>query len=167
MEPKCGDVLNVERGIVVHGCNAQGVMGSGIARSVKDRYPKAFFSYRRQYENSGELKVGDIIPVEVSEDKWIVNAITQRFYGRDGRRYVDYDGVRSCFLKVAALAKENNLPVFYPLIGCDLGGGDWEVVSKIISEELKDVEHALFLLPGKSLPLPSKPAQPRAFGRSR
>jgi hypothetical protein len=29
------------------------------------------------------------------------------------------------------------------MIGCGLGGGDWNIVSKIIDDELKDLDHTL------------------------
>lgn len=32
--------------IIIHGCNAQGVWGSGIAKEFKIRYPKQFESYK-------------------------------------------------------------------------------------------------------------------------
>lgn len=33
-----GNLLHRERGILVHGCNAQGIMGAGIARVIKERH---------------------------------------------------------------------------------------------------------------------------------
>jgi O-acetyl-ADP-ribose deacetylase (regulator of RNase III) len=32
---KFGDILDAQYGIIVHGCNAQGVMGSGTALHIK------------------------------------------------------------------------------------------------------------------------------------
>ena len=36
----------------------------------------------------------------------------------------------------------------YPLIGAGLTGGDWNIISKIIDEELIDVDHTLVLYNG-------------------
>lgn len=33
--------------IIAHGCNAQGVWGSGIAKPFKEKYPKAFDEYNK------------------------------------------------------------------------------------------------------------------------
>ena len=33
---KKGDLLSVTKGIIAHGCNAQGVMGSGVALQIKN-----------------------------------------------------------------------------------------------------------------------------------
>ena len=79
-----GNVLDVAKGIIVHGCNAQGVMGSGIALEIKNRFPNVFDAYRKHYiKNNNSLTLGEIIPAKVADDKWIVNAITQKFFGKD------------------------------------------------------------------------------------
>jgi O-acetyl-ADP-ribose deacetylase (regulator of RNase III) len=35
--------------------------------------------------------------------------------------------------------------VFMPMIGADLGGGDWNKLGKIISEQLTDVQPTVFV----------------------
>ena len=130
---KIGDLIEAEEQIICHGCNAQGVMGSGVALAIKYHFPEAFKKYREEYETNG-LKVGDVI-FEHTKEKIIANCITQEFYGRVDKRYVSYDGMRSCFQKVNKLSKERNLKVALPLIGANLGGGDWSVIYKIVEEE--------------------------------
>ena len=105
---KIGNVLDVKSGIIVHGCNCQGVMGSGIAREIKERFPIVFETY-----HSRPLRMGEIIPVQLSETKWIVNAMTQYGFGH-GKRQVDYDAVANVFEKVVELAK--TLPVQLPIL---------------------------------------------------
>jgi O-acetyl-ADP-ribose deacetylase (regulator of RNase III) len=138
---KYGDVLNVDTGIIVHGCNCYGVMGSGIARSIKERFPTAYQVYREKFESSG-LKLGEITYVEVSDRKWIVNANTQQ--GTGSGRQVSYDAIVSCFEKVfllASLIKVDELTapnIIFPKIGAGLGGGDWEIISTIIDVTIPD-----------------------------
>jgi O-acetyl-ADP-ribose deacetylase (regulator of RNase III) len=43
-----GDLLNGET-MIVHGCNAQGVMGRGVAKEIKERMPWAYEAYRREH----------------------------------------------------------------------------------------------------------------------
>lgn len=45
IEYKKGNLLDVTKGIIMHGCNCQGVMGSGVALAVKRKYPLAFDRY--------------------------------------------------------------------------------------------------------------------------
>lgn len=130
---------------VVHGCNAQGVMGSGVARVVRNDFPAAYYEYVRKYEEVG-LAVGEIIPVSVLPGRYIINAITQEFYGGPPTRYVDYDAVRTAFKSTRAFAKQWNIEsISYPMIGAGLGGGDWSIISAIIDEELDGLQHFVWV----------------------
>ncbi len=127
--------------VVVHGCNAQGVMGSGVAKVVRNDFPGAYYEYIRHHEEFG-LALGEIIPVPVLPNRWIINAITQEFYGRDGKRYVDYKAVGKAFRSVKVFAQDNGIEsVNYPKIGAGLGGGDWNTIAEIIDLELEGITH--------------------------
>lgn len=147
-----GNALNAKTGVFIHGCNAQGVMGSGVAKTIKDKFPSAFNAYIEQHKNGG-LKLGSYTIVEVRKDFWIANAITQKFYGREKSKvYIDYRAIEKAFSDVGAFAKENNLPLLFPLIGCGLGGGDWARVSNIIEDAVpKTVEKILYTLDNSPL----------------
>jgi O-acetyl-ADP-ribose deacetylase (regulator of RNase III) len=139
-----GDVLAIDRGIIVHGCNCQGVMGSGVAAEVAKRFPEAFTAYKWQEEIDG-LTLGNISFAYTStKDKIIVNALTQNLYGAKNASYsngrlTSYDAVAECFYKVLELCKKNNcFDVAFPLIGAVRGGGDWSVISAIIDSVLPD-----------------------------
>lgn len=126
-----GDLLEA-RGIIVHGCNAQGVMGSGVALAIRKKFPGAYKVYRNEHETRG-LKLGSLT-IWPEDGVFVVNGVTQEFYGRDGKRYVDYDAVREVFKSVANIQHTFGGSVNFPLIGCGLGGGDWDVVATIIQE---------------------------------
>lgn len=145
------------REFFVHGCNAQGAMGRGIAGEFRKVYPEVWEDYRRAYLLQG-LSVGDVIAVELRHSWGIVfNAITQEFYGADKNiRYVDYDGLRDCFRKINKLIITWNteFPAIYdrvlnfPLIGAGLANGDWNIIEKIIDDEIDDsIEKVLWKLP--------------------
>ena len=146
-----GDVLDsflYENTIIVHGCNAQGVMGSGMAKAVKARFPQAFNDYHEKYQEQGnQLYPGQIIISEVLPTRYIINAITQKYYGTDkGHRYVDYDAVRECFELVRDFAEKNGVDTInYPMIGAGLGGGDWGVISGIIDDVLDGLNHFVWV----------------------
>lgn len=147
-----GNVLDVERGIIVHSCNAQGVMGSGIALEVKNRFPEAYYAYKHDQKTYG-LHLGMISKCHVSEGKIIINGIGQRDFGRDGHRYTSYDAITKIFEHVNLFAvdyledKGVALPICFPLIGCDRGGGKWEIVSAIIDTTIDDkFEKVLYVL---------------------
>lgn len=146
-----GDILSVERGVLVHGCNAKGVMGSGIALAIKNRYPSAYLAYREAFVEKG-LSLGSVTVVRPREGFFIVNGITQERYGREKNVvYADYEAIRNVFKEASLLAKKENLPLLFPLIGCGLAGGDWSKVSQIIEEETQGVDAILFKLPNANV----------------
>lgn len=126
---------------MVHGCNAQGVMGSGIAATVRDLYPGAYDYYRKVFQERG-LKLGEIIDYFDPKDRvWILNGITQNLYGRDGSRFVSYDAVAEVFSEIARSYQHAQIKnLFLPLIGAGLGGGNWKIIQTIVEQELKDTD---------------------------
>jgi O-acetyl-ADP-ribose deacetylase (regulator of RNase III) len=126
---------------IAHVCNCQGVMGSGIAQSIKMRYPSAYKAYRRFEEVNSGLRLGTISHAEVKPGKHVFNLHAQQFYGTD-RRYLDYEALyvalertRSCMNVAGARV----LGVPYNM-GCDRAGGDWNVVEAMINSVFKDAD---------------------------
>lgn len=144
-----GDLLTA-KGIIVHGCNCQGVMGSGVARQIRAKWPAVYDSYKER-ERDMALYLGNAQMVRVEPDVWVVNAMTQEFYGRDGERYVSYEAVKEAFTRIKPWATILSVPVNFPLIGCGLAGGSWEIVGLIIKETLgPDIEQVLWLPQGEA-----------------
>lgn len=146
-----GNVLDVETGIIVHGCNNKGVMGAGIALEIKNRFPEVFHAYKTA-ERSG-LKLGSISFAEVVPGKKIiVNAVTQTLGGLD--RAVSYDAIADSFTNVLTFARtlqrhrNVSYPILFPKIGAGLGGGNWNIISAIIDVVIPDeFQKVLYVLP--------------------
>jgi O-acetyl-ADP-ribose deacetylase (regulator of RNase III) len=152
IQTKVGNLLDVTSGHIVHGCNAQGVMGSGVALAVKEKYPEVFKDYRDRYENPTRfgLTLGEAYAVTIQGTKLTVwNAITQEGFGR-GVRQVSYDAIQTCFAKIDNLAKQyaDYFPaeIHIPAIGAGLGGGNWEIIREII-EQTVTIPTTLWVLP--------------------
>lgn len=142
-----GNLFETDIEHIVHGCNAQGVMGSGVARIVRDDYADAYEFYKAQHAAHG-LKLGDVQFVPAN-GKTIVNAITQHLFGKPAEptRFVDYDAVADCMKTVNdALKLGGYKKVAMPMIGAGLGGGDWTVIEKIIEQQLTDVQPVVYVL---------------------
>jgi len=148
------DLLDIEHGMIVHGCNAQGVMGAGVADQIRRKYPYAHRVYHDAYTAAG-LVLGEVIYAVFDTGNLIIaNAITQQFFGQCSNRvYVDYHAVRKCMRSVAGVAKQHSMQVHFPKIGAGLARGDWSILSTIIDEELDDagVEGILHILPNDPL----------------
>jgi len=134
-----GDLFAVTKGIIVHGCNAQGVMGSGVAAGVKSIYPKAYEIYRKGFEHGG-CKLGSCTIANVAPDLWIVNAVTQQSFGPGLQ--TSYAAVGLCFDFVNYLANvldefyEEPVSIHFPKIGAGRGGGDWDQIVQLIETNL-------------------------------
>ncbi len=151
-----GDLMKAPEKFVIHGCNAQGVMGSGVAKLLRDADERVFSDYRAEYEAHG-LKVGDVIWVPSEKiGKTVVNAVTQEFYGREpGVVYVSYEGLRGAMQKIDEHAKSIKsfefappVSMALPLIGAGLAQGKWSVIAEIIEEESKNWQPVVYLFDG-------------------
>lgn len=155
IQTKVGNLMHVKTGHIVHGCNAQGVMGSGVALAVKNTYPDVYEFYRQQHDEFG-LNLGEAYPVWLNDDLMIWNAITQDAFG-PGFRQTSYDAVQTCFQQIndaIKLGKSHGIPVdpddddpqlyvfnappeiHIPLIGAARGGGNWEIIREIIEQTM-------------------------------
>lgn len=138
VEVIAGDLLDFPAGIdvIAHGCNAQAVMGSGLAAAIKTRYPQAFNAYFAA-NATGELTLGSVISADVGDGRRVVNLITQERYGRD-RRHTDYEAVYVCLLGLKLSlekALEEGRPHVLGLphkLGSERGGADWRIISAMI-----------------------------------
>lgn len=140
-----GDLFKSVETLIAHGCNAQGVMGAGVARVIKEKYPSAYESYVAHKKKFG-LEMGRVIFAK-SEDRVIANCITQKKFGSDGKKYVDYDAIREAMVQVNAYCRVKKLNSFaMPKIGAGLGGGDWSVIEKIIDETCNDTQAVVYEL---------------------
>lgn len=128
--------------VIVHGCNCFNTMGAGIARQIAIECPEATIidNYTKRGDKS---KLGTFTEAEVVRNGikfTVVNAYTQ--YGcHYSKINVDYDAIKNCFIKIKE--KYSGKRIGYPLIGCGLAGGDWNVVSKIIDGILTEEDHTL------------------------
>jgi len=74
----------------------------------------------------------------------MLDAITQEFYGSDGKVYVDYEAIKAVILKCNEILQAEvqdvtthvrPLPeLAMPRIGAGLAGGDWDIIAEIIEQ---------------------------------
>jgi O-acetyl-ADP-ribose deacetylase (regulator of RNase III) len=131
-----GNLLDVKSGIILHGCNAQGVMGSGVALSIRNKYPEVYNDYKPDngYKSRMYLYLGGTIKTWVDEDLLVISAITQQYYGNDGKRYVNYVALVKVFQEAVDTSLDYNYSLNFPKIGAGLGGGDWNIIEQLIND---------------------------------
>lgn len=127
-------------GVIVHGANARGVMGSGVAKQFREAFPEAYY----EYINQPSYTLGDVICTEYG-DLTVCSAITQQSYGYNKNVvYADYTAIEAALTKVADLA--NSRPIYLPYIGGGLANGNRELLLKIFNRVFYQSTATLFIL---------------------
>ena len=137
---KC-DIFESGADVILHQVNCQGIMGSGIAKQVKAKYPNVFLSYKKICDGFSDKKklLGMGQCVRTDDGKFIVNLFAQENFGYDGKCYTDYKALKKCLEQVRDYPMFDEQIIAIPyLMGCHRGGGDWNVVYKMIEEVFKD-----------------------------
>lgn len=127
-----GDVTTAKTGFIVHGVNCQGVMGSGVAKTIKDKWPKVFDNYKKYcgtFADKSSL-LGNIQPVNVGDGLYVVNLFSQLNYGRSQSEYsgqASADKISQGLHKLCWLMTGKGLPpeclrIHMPEIGGKRGG---------------------------------------------
>ena len=134
--------LRNEFDLIIHGCNCFCTMGAGIAKTIKQEFPEAYKADLATMKGD-KSKLGSISSADIEvngKNLKVINAYTQYDWRGSGVK-ADYEAIRSAFRTV----KENfsGLRMAYPAIGAGLAGGNWEVISQIIEEELDGEDHTL------------------------
>ena len=132
------DITTVTEGIICHQVNCQGVMGAGLAKRIREKFPRAYEEYMYQYRHMN-LWLGNVVFAVVGPGLFVANLCGQDRYGRKGL-FTNYRAVRKCLVTVTDFKKEyQGYLVYIPdHMGCALGGGDWTKVLDIIEEVIPD-----------------------------
>ena len=128
---KFGNLLDVTEGVIIHGCNAQGVMGSGVALAIKTKYPTAYQAYKA-FEKAHGLHLASLSSARVANRLYVANLVTQEYYGRDSSvKYVSYGAILLGFEKLHGSHPLDTV-FHFPTIGAGLGNGNWVTISTLI-----------------------------------
>lgn len=110
--------------IIVHQVNCFGIMGAGIALTIKQKYPVVYEKYREACYK-GNFKPGMIQPVRADKNLVIINLAGQKGYGNGNETIVEAH--REAWPKVQAYVnKQKLIPMLFApaFIGCGLAGGN-------------------------------------------
>jgi hypothetical protein len=146
---------------IAHSCNTRMIMGGGIARQIKSRYPQAYQAdvnyISNEYDDNGQFihPLGNFSKAEVSSKSlpnnkgYIYNMYTQASIGNDSRQ-VDYEKFWQALNNVEKDLYKMNMdkdqydgsapPVFgLPHgISCGLAGGNWDIIKAMIEDIFLD-----------------------------
>lgn len=128
------DITTVEEGIVAHGVNCMGAMGSGVAKAIREKWPDAYSEYMkngRYFNGKDESLLGScqMVPVDAKSANcrlFVANCYTQKYYGHEpGRKYAEQRAINESLGHAYSLADVHDLDIYMPKIGAGLGGLNW------------------------------------------
>lgn len=129
-----GNVVFAKEDIIAHQVNCKGVMGSGVAADLKNKYPAIFEPYKNNCIANKSNLLGKVQLLMMNDNKLIANMFGQDNYGMD-KQYTEIDKLEACFFKLYKYAIEHNLSIAMPYnIGCGRGGADWNIVYPILEK---------------------------------
>jgi O-acetyl-ADP-ribose deacetylase (regulator of RNase III) len=144
-----GDILQASEDIIGHQVNCMGVMGAGLAKQIRNKYPVVFTKYKELVDKQIDKKklLGAIQVIDFPNGKVIINLFAQYNYGRSVV-FTDYKalekGLKSIYYTVTQTDLKGKSVALPYGIGCGLAGGDWKVVYKMIDEIFSDYEITLY-----------------------
>lgn len=110
------DITTLKKGVLLQQVNCQNVMGSGVAKAIYLKWPIVKEEYHKfsQNKNPNDL-LGLIQEIKINEDLLIRN-----------------------IKEIADKYSDKTIVIPY-LIGCGLGGGNWDYIFK----NIKDINNLL------------------------
>ena len=125
--------------IIAHVCNDIGGWGRGFVLAVSKKWPEPEAEYRKWAARAKQC-LGEVQFVGVAPGLCVANMIGQTgIHPKDGIPPIRYIALRQCLKIVRLHAVEHRESVHMPRIGSRLAGGNWEMIEKIITQELRDI----------------------------
>lgn len=125
---KTGNIFTSELQAIGHGVNCKGVMGSGIAVTVRTLFPEVYEVYKQYCERVG-LHGGDMLALPTRDGRIILNLASQEKTGANAH----YDFLEKSVLESFAYCQRNKISGFaLPQIGSHIGGLEWVEVLPIL-----------------------------------
>lgn len=136
-----GDLLDDDAQALVNPVNCVGVMGKGLAKAFRDRWPAMFEAYREH------CAIGAMLPGSVhvwanpepEGPRWVLNVATKNHWRDPSRIEWVADGARE-LVRTARRLGATSLAV--PALGAGLGGLSWGDVRPVMVDSLVDLHQA-------------------------
>ena len=150
-----GDLLKSGCDVICHQVNEYGVMEAGIAKQIKDKYPKAFADYTNAIEKAAsKCKNLPLFALSKQPDGIVVaNMFTQRNGETDlgllrnaavflGMQIIDLFITKLKFNEMTGVFFDRPFRVGIPYkYGCVIAKGDWESVLKVWKDVFGELEY--------------------------
>lgn len=152
-----GDLLETTCIVIAHQVNCMGVMGSGVARGIKEKWIDVYLKYLEGVKSLDHNCLGGCLIVQAEENKYVANLFGQYYYNGffnnpqdymkqdfwkrpefddNGKtvRFTNYEALYNSLVQLKNEMTKNNVPsVAFPYgLGSARGGGDWNIIETMI-----------------------------------
>lgn len=140
-----GNLLHSDADILVNPVNCEGVMGAGLAKAFKERYPRLFHQYATDCM-AGLYKPGSVFCYDTEDVEHGVRIIacfpTKTTWRAPSRIEHIADGMRDLFrmMLIHNEHMQRSVSVALPKLGCGLGGLPWPQVHDVIVAAYNEVD---------------------------
>lgn len=143
-----GNLLDATEDIICHQVNCQGVMGSGVAKAIREKWPEVYRIYHEHCRDcDGSELMGTVCWTAIENgDRVVANMFAQNLYGYDGNRYTSYDAFYKCLEDIKKSSFYIHSIAFPYKIGSDRGGASWDVIYAMICDVLGDRDVTIYRL---------------------
>ena len=134
-----GNLLLDKSQALVNTVNCVSVMGKGLAKEFKWRYPENYYLYVKAC-HSKKVVIGRMFitnGLDNGQPRYIINFPTKLHWRNDSKLdYID-EGLIDLVKQISRL---NITSIAIPPLGCGNGGLNWEIVRPKIIEAVKDLD---------------------------
>lgn len=147
-----GDIFNAKTHVIVNPVNTVGIMGNGLAKVFKDKYPEMFESYKKYCftkDPNKKLTIGKLF-LWKSDKYYILNFPTKIHWKDDSK--LEY--IEAGLIKLKHTYKKKNIKsIAFPKIGAGLGNLKWNDVEKLFYKHFEGEDLEIILYGPKTVDL--------------
>ena len=140
-----GDILLAKTEAIVNPVNCVGVMGKGLAKAFKTKYPEMFKQYKARCTDSmhGQVFVYTINIKTVEQFPKYIVCLPTKYHWREGSN-ID-------LIKLGLWTLRQNIyslgirSIALPMLGCGLGGLPSKVIMPLMEKELAGIPTKVFI----------------------
>lgn len=125
-----GDIFSTKMPAIAHGCNIDGLMGAGIAESIRNIYPDIYPPYKVACATKIFVP-GSMLPVKTHSGMWVFNLASQDRPGPHARLEWLRESLEAM---MSFMADEGIKGVALPRIGAGIGGLGWDEVLQVFED---------------------------------
>jgi O-acetyl-ADP-ribose deacetylase (regulator of RNase III) len=130
--------------IRINPVNCVGIMGAGLAKQFRLKYPRANVEYQKLCDDK-KIQLGKIYPVFADDYSTMIFFPTKYIYSDKSYIKDINDGLQSLHDFIVVYSNLPKYVIGIPAIGCGLGGLNWKDVKESIVRYLNDLDATIIV----------------------